>query len=56
MIDFKTSTEPDYECSGNLYHIEIVTEDFESYRETLELLMSLQEKQKERKRRQIYGK
>jgi len=55
MIDIKRVITPDYENAGNLYKIEITTESFEDYSEAYQLLLSLQEIQKERGQTRIYG-
>ena len=55
MIDIKRVITPDYENSGNLYHIEVTTESFEDYSEACQLLLSLQEIQRERDHKKIYG-
>lgn len=55
MIEIKRTYSPDYENSGNLYHIEITTDSFEEYSEVVQLLLSLQEIQQERIRKFTKG-
>lgn len=55
MIEIKRTHSPDYENSGNLYHIEITTDSFEEYSEVVQLLLSLQEIQQERIRKFTKG-
>lgn len=56
MIDIKRTHTPDYENTGNLYHIEVTTDSFEDYSEAIQLLLSLQEIQQERLRQKVKGK
>ena len=56
MIDIKRTHTPDYENTGNLYHIEVTTDSFEDYSEAVQLLLSLQEIQQERLRQKVKGK
>lgn len=55
MIEIKRTHSPEYENSGNLYHIEITTDSFEEYSEAVQLLLSLQEIQQERIRKFTKG-
>ena len=55
MIEIKRTHTPDYENSGNLYHIEVTTDSFEDYSEAVQLLLSLQEIQQERIRKLTKG-
>lgn len=55
MIEIKRTHTPDYESTGNLYHIEVTTDSFEEYNEAVQLLLSLQEIQQERLRRLTKG-
>lgn len=55
MINIKRTHSPDYENSGNLYTIEVTTDSFEDYSETMQLLLSLQEIQQERLRKKVKG-
>lgn len=54
MIYLKKENNQDYENAGNLYKIEITTESFEDYSEAYQLLLSLQEIQKERDHQRRY--
>lgn len=56
MIYLKKENNQDYENAGNLYKIEITAESFEDYSEAYQLLLSLQEIQRERDHKKIYGK
>ena len=55
MINITRTHSPDYENSGNLYTIEVTTDSFEEYSETMQLLLSLQEIQQERLRKKVKG-
>lgn len=55
MIYLKKENNQDYENAGNLYKIEITTESFEDYSEAYQLLLPLQEIQKEKDHTRIYG-
>lgn len=55
MIYLKKENNQDYENAGNLYKIEITTESFEDYSEAYQLLLALQEIQRERDHIKIYG-
>lgn len=55
MIEIKRTHTPDYENSGNLYHIEVTTDSFEEYSEAAQLLLSLQQIQQEKRNLLIKG-
>lgn len=55
MIEIKRTHTPDYENTGNLYHIEVTTDSFEEYSETIQLLFSLQDIQQQRLRKLTKG-
>jgi hypothetical protein len=48
MIDVKRVITPDYENSGNLYHIEVTTDSALEYQEAMKLLLDLQDQQQNR--------
>lgn len=48
MIGIKRIITPDYENSGNLYHIEVTTDSALEYQEAMKLLLDLQEWQQQR--------
>ena len=48
MIDIKQIITPDYENSGNLYHIEVTTDSALEFQEAMKLLLDLQEQQQNR--------
>ena len=48
MTDIKQIITPDYENSGNLYHIEVTTDSALEYQEAMKLLLDLQEQQYQR--------
>jgi hypothetical protein len=56
MIYINRIIQEDYENAGNLYTLEVSTEKFEDYSEAYQLLMSLQEIQRERDRQRRFGK
>ena len=55
MIEITRTQTPDYENTGNLYHIEVTTDSFEEYSEAVQLLLSLQKIQQERIRKITKG-
>lgn len=52
MININRIITPDYENSGSLYTLEVTTDSEQDYQEALAELLKLQEKQRNRYKRQ----